>query len=155
VRRVVVTGLGFISSIGNNREQLFDSLRHQRSGIELHPELDLPISPVRLAGTIKGFSFPSEDYKTWKIPKEVPLSRKELRSMSPHVIYAYAVGGYPVDKTAFQSSMPAGIKYVIFPFSMNWGSSELRRLLPIQSVPTKNLNLERHDVWGISGKIQE
>jgi 3-oxoacyl-[acyl-carrier-protein] synthase-1 len=90
VRRVVVTGLGFISSIGNNREQLLDSLRHQRSGIELHPELDLPISPVRLAGTIKGFSFPSEDYKTWKIPKELPLSRKELRSMSPHVIYAYA-----------------------------------------------------------------
>src|ERR1700730_541156 len=71
------------------------------------------------------------------------------------VIYAYAIGGYPVDKTAFQSSMPAEIKYVIFPFSMSWGSSELRRLLPIQSVPTTYLNLERHDVWGISGKIQE
>jgi hypothetical protein len=71
------------------------------------------------------------------------------------VIYAYAIGGYPVDKTAFQSSMPAEIKYVIFPFSMSWGSSELRRLLPIQSVPTTYLKLEHHDVWELSGKIRE
>src|SRR5438309_90640 len=53
VRRVVVTGLGFISSIGNNKKTVLDSLLNQRTGIELHPELDLPISPVRLAGTIK------------------------------------------------------------------------------------------------------
>ena len=90
MRRVVVTGLGFISSIGNNKAQVLDSLLNQRSGIEHHPELDLPISPVRLAGTIKGFSFPSEDYSSWSYPKHIPLTRKELRSMSPHVVYAYA-----------------------------------------------------------------
>jgi 3-oxoacyl-[acyl-carrier-protein] synthase-1 len=90
VRRVVVTGLGFISSIGNNRTDVLESLLNQRSGIDLFPELDLPISPVRLAGTIKGFSFPSEDYSTWSFPDHVPLTRKELRSMSPHVVYAYA-----------------------------------------------------------------
>jgi 3-oxoacyl-[acyl-carrier-protein] synthase I len=89
VRRVVVTGLGFISSIGNNRSQVLDSLLNQRSGVELHPELDLPISPVRLAGTIKDFSFPSEDQTTWRFPEGISLSRKELRSMAPHVAYAY------------------------------------------------------------------
>jgi 3-oxoacyl-[acyl-carrier-protein] synthase I len=89
VRRVVVTGLGFISSIGNNRAQVLDSLLKQRSGVELHPELDLPISPVRLAGTIKGFSFPSEDQTTWRFPGDIALSRKELRSMAPHVVYAH------------------------------------------------------------------
>jgi 3-oxoacyl-[acyl-carrier-protein] synthase-1 len=89
VRRVVVTGLGFISSIGNDREQVLDSLLHQHSGVELFPELDLPVSPVRLAGTIKGFAFPSEDQTTWQLPAGISIPRKELRSMAPHVAYAY------------------------------------------------------------------
>lgn len=88
MRRVVVTGLGFISSIGNNRAAVLDSLLNQRTGIEPHPELDLPISPVRLAGTIKGFSFPDADQTTWTFPEGVELSRKELRSMAPNVAYA-------------------------------------------------------------------
>jgi len=33
MRRVVVTGLGIVSSIGNNAEEVTDSLRHARSGI--------------------------------------------------------------------------------------------------------------------------
>src|SRR5882724_1988186 len=33
MRRVVVTGLGIVSSIGNNAEDVTDSLRHARSGI--------------------------------------------------------------------------------------------------------------------------
>jgi 3-oxoacyl-[acyl-carrier-protein] synthase-1 len=90
VRRVVVTGVGFISSIGNNRAEVLDSLLHQRTGIEIFPELDMPISPVRLAGTIKGFSFPSEDQTTWQMPEGLSIHRKELRSMAPHVVYAYA-----------------------------------------------------------------
>ena len=39
MNRVVVTGLGFISSIGNNRAAVLDSLREGRSGIEFMPEL--------------------------------------------------------------------------------------------------------------------
>ncbi len=38
MRRVVVTGLGIISSIGNNRQQVLDSLREGKSGIEFHQE---------------------------------------------------------------------------------------------------------------------
>ena len=89
-RRVVITGLGFITSIGNNRAHVLESLLHQRSGIEIHPELDRPEIPVKLAGTIKGFSFPSMRYESWKFPKELTIPRAHLRSMSPHVVYAYA-----------------------------------------------------------------
>jgi 3-oxoacyl-[acyl-carrier-protein] synthase-1 len=89
VRRVVVTGLGFVSSIGNNRETVLDNLLHQRTGIEFFPELDIPISPVRLAGTIKGFSFPDADQTTWQFPEGVSISRKELRSMAPHCAYSH------------------------------------------------------------------
>ncbi|MEY4718541.1 MAG: hypothetical protein RL563_1159, partial [Pseudomonadota bacterium] len=33
MRRAVVTGLGIVSSIGNDRDEVVDSLRHGRSGI--------------------------------------------------------------------------------------------------------------------------
>ncbi len=38
MRRVVVTGLGVVSSIGNNREEVRNSLREGRSGVEFCPE---------------------------------------------------------------------------------------------------------------------
>jgi 3-oxoacyl-[acyl-carrier-protein] synthase I len=54
VRRVVVTGLGIVSSIGNNKGEVLDSLRQGRSGIEFHQEyVDLGFrtaihGPIRL-----------------------------------------------------------------------------------------------------------
>ena len=33
MRRVVVTGIGIVSSIGNNKEKVLDSLKAGRSGI--------------------------------------------------------------------------------------------------------------------------
>lgn len=52
-RRVVVTGIGIISSIGNDRQQVLDSLKENRSGIEAVPEwLELAFKS-RVAGTIK------------------------------------------------------------------------------------------------------
>ena len=36
-RRVVITGLGIYSCIGENKEQVCDSLRNGRSGIGLDP----------------------------------------------------------------------------------------------------------------------
>ncbi|MFV0283774.1 MAG: beta-ketoacyl-ACP synthase I [Castellaniella sp.] len=38
MRRVVVTGMGIVSSLGNNQSEVLDSLRHGRSGITFQPE---------------------------------------------------------------------------------------------------------------------
>ncbi|ADJ28258.1 beta-ketoacyl-ACP synthase I [Nitrosococcus watsonii] len=38
LRRVVITGLGIISSIGNNKEEVLAALKSGRSGIEFHQE---------------------------------------------------------------------------------------------------------------------
>ncbi len=38
MKRVVVTGLGIVSSIGNNKQEVLESLRHGRSGIAFHQE---------------------------------------------------------------------------------------------------------------------
>ena len=90
VRRAVITGLGFITSIGNRRAEVLESLRHGHSGIEIHPELDRPDIPVKLAGTIKGFSFPTHRSDSWEFPPGLEIPRTHLRSMSPHGVYAYA-----------------------------------------------------------------
>src|SRR5918996_5326755 len=37
-KRVVITGLGIVSSIGNNQAEVLESLRQGRSGIEYHQE---------------------------------------------------------------------------------------------------------------------
>ena len=39
MRRVVVTGMGIVSSIGNNQHEVLQSLREGRSGIEFVPEM--------------------------------------------------------------------------------------------------------------------
>ena len=37
-RRVVITGLGIVCSIGNNKAEVLESLKRGRSGIEYHQE---------------------------------------------------------------------------------------------------------------------
>jgi 3-oxoacyl-[acyl-carrier-protein] synthase-1 len=87
-RRVVITGLGFITSIGNTRAEVLASLRQGRSGIEIFDELPAVAGSPRLAGTIKGFAFPGTRCDDWTYPADYSIERNELRSMSPHVVYA-------------------------------------------------------------------
>jgi len=105
MRQVVVTGLGFISSIGNNRAEVLESLRSGRSGIEIHPELDRPEIPVKLAGTIKGFEFPNERPESWMLPPSLTISRQRLRSMAPHAVYAVAAMGEAIADSALRPEM--------------------------------------------------
>lgn len=90
MKRVVVTGLGFISSIGNNRAAVTESLREARSGIEFVPELAAANDRVKLAGTVKGFEFPTSDPLDWTFPEHVKLNRAQLRTMVPNAVFAYA-----------------------------------------------------------------
>ncbi|MGH1466469.1 MAG: beta-ketoacyl-ACP synthase I [Cognatishimia sp.] len=53
MRRVVVTGLGIVSSIGNNAEEVITSLREGKSGIEASPEMIEHGFRSRVAGTLK------------------------------------------------------------------------------------------------------
>lgn len=88
MRRAVVTGLGFVTSIGNGRAEVLESLRTRRSGIELFAELERDNFPKTLAGAIKGFRFPDENVDGWEMPAECALDRGHLRSMAPHGLYA-------------------------------------------------------------------
>jgi|UniRef100_UPI003782FC72 3-oxoacyl-[acyl-carrier-protein] synthase-1 len=90
MKRVVVTGLGFISSIGNSRAAVLESLREGRSGIEFMPELAAANDRVKLAGTVKGFTFPTADPLDWTFPPNVQISRAQLRTLVPNAVFAIA-----------------------------------------------------------------
>ncbi|MFV1442927.1 beta-ketoacyl-ACP synthase I [Phaeobacter sp. JH20_36] len=53
MRRVVVTGLGIVSSIGNNAEEVLASLKAGKSGIEASPEMVEHGFRSQIAGTLK------------------------------------------------------------------------------------------------------
>ncbi len=84
-----VTGVGFVTSIGNNRAEVTKSLLNLEHGIENPAMLDTPASPVKVAGTIKNFDLESPDFEDWKYPEDYKIPRSILRSFSPHVLYAW------------------------------------------------------------------
>jgi len=86
---VWVTGLGFITSIGCDKSQVSDRLYNLKHGISLPSMLQVPESPVKVAGTIDEFELDSADPEDWKFPNEYNVPRSVLRSFSPHVLYAW------------------------------------------------------------------
>ena len=65
-RRAVVTGLGFITSIGNDRSTVTAALRNLRSGIERIELMGNPALSVKVAGTIKDFTTDSPSWRDWR-----------------------------------------------------------------------------------------
>lgn len=68
--RVVITGMGIISCLGNDCTQVADSLRNGRCGIELLPERKKMGFNSGLSGVIRNFA--PEEYLTRKQRKTLP-----------------------------------------------------------------------------------
>jgi len=87
-RAALVTGLGFITSIGNDRAAVTHSLRTLRPGLERVEFLGNPSLPVRVAGTVKDFAVDSPSWRDWRYPARYAVPRESLRSLAPHGLYA-------------------------------------------------------------------
>jgi 3-oxoacyl-(acyl-carrier-protein) synthase len=86
--RVVISGLGFVTSIGNDRAAVTRSLRELRSGIDRIDFLPGTDLPVKVAGTVKGFDTPGALWPTWRWPDNYDIPRDLLRGLPPHGLYA-------------------------------------------------------------------
>ncbi|MEP3332590.1 beta-ketoacyl-ACP synthase I [Sedimentitalea sp.] len=76
MRRVVVTGLGIVSSIGNNAAEVLAALRAGTSGIEASPEMAEHGFRSQVAGTLK-------------IDPREHVDKRTLRFMGPGAAYAH------------------------------------------------------------------
>jgi len=76
MRRVVVTGMGIVSCLGNTKESVTESLREGRSGIRFAPEYAERGFRSRVAGR------PEVDFAAL-------IDRKQLRFMGDAAAYAY------------------------------------------------------------------
>jgi 3-oxoacyl-[acyl-carrier-protein] synthase-1 len=86
---VWITGMGLITSFGNDRSSVLTSLREMKHGIESPPMLQVDESPVKVAGTVKEFEVDSSDPEDWIYPQQYRVPRATLRSFSPHVLYSW------------------------------------------------------------------
>ena len=76
MKRAVITGLGIVSSIGNNQQEVLASLREGRSGITFSQEL-------------KDSGMRSHVWGNVKLDTTGLIDRKVVRFMSDASIYAF------------------------------------------------------------------
>ena len=79
-RRVVITGLGVISPVGNTVEQAWQNIVAGRSGIDRITRFDASSFPVQIAGEVRGFD----------VAQYLPV--KDARRMDTFIHYGMAAG---------------------------------------------------------------
>ncbi len=84
-----ITGLGFVSCLGNDSPTVAAALREGRSGLAAHAFCDNPAVPIKVAAPVRGFAVASPSYRDWTWPAGVNLPRETVRGMAPHGVYAF------------------------------------------------------------------
>ncbi len=79
-RRVVITGLGVVSPVGNSVEQAWQNILAGRSGIDRITRFDVSTFPVQIGGEVKDFD----------IAQYLPM--KDARRMDTFIHYGMAAG---------------------------------------------------------------
>jgi 3-oxoacyl-[acyl-carrier-protein] synthase-1 len=89
MRKVYITGLGFITSINNNTTGVSESLRELHHGIVVYPPFQKPEVPVKVAAPVRDFQTDTVEAEDWVMPARYSIKRDLLRGMAPHGVYAY------------------------------------------------------------------
>lgn len=91
MRRVVVTGLGIVSSIGNNAEEVLTSLKAGRSGITASDEMAEHGFRSQIAGAVK-------------LDPADHVDKRTLRFMGPGAAYAYIAMGQAIADSGLEEA---------------------------------------------------
>ena len=92
-RRVVITGLGLISPVGNSVEVAWSNLLAGKSGIATITKFDHSLLSVHFAGEVKDFNV--EEY----------VSAKEARHMDTFIHYGIAAGTQAIRDSGIQVTL--------------------------------------------------
>ena len=91
MRRVVVTGLGIVSSIGNNAEEVLTSLREGRSGITANEAMAEHGFRSQVAGAVK-------------LDVTEHVDKRTLRFMGPGAAYAHIAMSQAIDDSGLEEA---------------------------------------------------
>ena len=98
-RRVVVTGLGTLSPVGNTADEFWTALVQGRSGVGMITRFDTTGYPTRIAGEVRNFD---------------PLNfvdKKEARRLDPYLQYAIASAVLAVQDAALDTGKVDGTRF--------------------------------------------
>src|SRR5687767_8696435 len=87
--RIFITGLGFVTSIGNDAGTVAQNLRATRHGFEVYAPFQRPDVPCKVIGTVKEFTTDSTDQEDWTFPGRYQIKRELLRTMAPNGLFAH------------------------------------------------------------------
>ena len=88
MRRVVITGMGAVTPVGNNVNDMWEAVKTGKCGIGKITHFNTENSAVKLAGEVKGFD-----------PESI-VDKAELRKMDDFTIYALAAADEAVKDSA-------------------------------------------------------
>ncbi len=97
MRRAVVTGLGIVSCLGNDKHQVTEALKTGRSGISLKPEY----AEIGMRSHIAGS--PDIDFKDL-------IDRKQLRFMGGSAAYAYISMQQAIEDSGLTEAMVSNVR---------------------------------------------
>ena len=91
-RRVVVTGLGMTTPVGNTVNEVWSNILKGKSGISLLQHFDTSDFTVRIGGSIK--NLPLDDY----------IQKKEQKKMDPFIHYGIAAGMQAIEDSGLDTT---------------------------------------------------
>src|SRR5207344_279991 len=89
-RRVVVTGIGLVSSLGIGTEANWAALSAGKSGIDTITKFDASQFATKIAGEVRGFD-----------PLQF-IEKKDVKKMDVFIQYAIAASQFAMDDSGFQ-----------------------------------------------------
>ena len=95
--RVFITGLWFITSIGNDAAAVSDSLRSLRHGVTLFEPFQKDDVPVKVAAPVRDFRLDATDPEDWSYPARYTIRREIIRSMAPNGVYAWCAAQQAIE----------------------------------------------------------
>ena len=159
MRKVYITGVGFITSIGNDAPAVSESLRELRHGIVQYPPFQKPDVPVKVAAPIRDFQTDSTDQEDWIFPARYRIKRELLRGMAPHGVYSFCAMQQAVEDAKLTEADVSNIDTGLYaasagsPFLLGFHLERMRKVGVMRCPPlgivasisgTVNFNLVSH-----------
>ncbi len=164
MNRVVITGIGFASSIGTGRTEVLKSLRDLRHGLVRRRIAEQDAGPELVVGAVDGFDVTSCEYGDWTFPGQEGFDSSFLRALPPHGPYALvaleeALQQSSLDRSALgdgrtglfcaSPGSPRMIRYRLNRLAAS-GWKRADPMSVVSSIPaTLNINFTAH--YGITG----